>query len=263
MSPPLFWIDDVPSAGAQTTLRGSEGRHAVTVTRLRAGEPVILGDGRGATALCEVTATSGKDALVVRALSYRFTDRRTPRVILVQALPKSERSELVVELVTEAGVDEIVPWQASRCVAKWSGGKADHRGRPEKAERGVVKWRATAAAAAKQSRRPWIPEVTDLATTTVVRARCADAISAGGQVLALHEDGAVAFRGAVRPAATEIVLIVGPEGGLADSEIADFAALGATTVVLGPEVLRTSTAAAVALGGIGTLTDRWDPARGN
>ncbi|GAB18681.1 hypothetical protein GOEFS_061_00200 [Gordonia effusa NBRC 100432] len=260
MSPPLFWIDDVPSAGAQTTLRGSEGRHAVTVTRLRAGESVILGDGRGATALCEVTGTSGKDALDVRALSYRFTDRSGPRVTVVQALPKSERSELVVELATEAGADAIVPWQASRCVARWSGGKSDHRGKPEK---GVAKWRAAASAAAKQSRRPWIPEVADLATTTVVRARCADAIGAGGQVLVLHEDGAVGFAGAVRPAASEIVLIVGPEGGLADSEIADFAALGATTVVLGPEVLRTSTAAAVALGALGALTDRWGPARGN
>lgn len=256
MSPPLFWIDDVPSAGAEATLRGAEGRHAVTVTRLRAGERVILGDGRGATSLCEVTGTSGKDALNVRALSYRFTDRPKPLVTVVQALPKSERSELVVELATEAGADVIVPWQASRCVAKWSGGK--DRGKAEKADKGVAKWRAAATAAAKQSRRPWIPEVPDLATTTVVRARCAEVIAAGGQVLALHESGARGFRAALDPAATEILLIVGPEGGLADSEIADFTALGASAVVLGPEVLRTSTAAAVALGALGGLTDRWE-----
>lgn len=257
MSPPLFWIDDVPSAGASATLRGPEGRHAVTVTRLRAGEPVILGDGRGGSALCEVVSTSGKDALTVRALSYRFTDRPRPRVTVVQALPKSERSELFVELATEAGADTIVPWQASRCVARWSGGD---RGRTEKADKGVAKWRAAASAAAKQSRRPWIPEVTDLATTTVVRARCAEVIGAGGQVLALHEDGSRSFRDVVVASSSEVLLIVGPEGGLADSEIADFSALGAHAVVLGPEVLRTSTAAAVALGALGALTDRWDRA---
>lgn len=256
MSPPLFWIDDVPSAGAHATLRGVEGRHAVTVTRLRPGEQVILGDGRGATALAEVTATSGKDALSVRALSYRFTDRPRPRVTVVQALPKSERSELVVELATEAGADAIVPWQAARCVARWSGGKGD-RGRSDKADKGVAKWRATASTAAKQSRRPWIPDVSDLATTTVVRARCAEIIGAGGQVLVLHEQGARSFARTLNAAAPEVLLVVGPEGGLADSEINDFTALGATPVVLGPEVLRTSTAAAVALGAIGGLTDRW------
>lgn len=250
MSPPLFWIDDVPSAGAQTTLRGHEGRHAVTVTRLRAGEQVILGDGRGASALCEVVNTSGKDALTVRALSYRFADRPRPRVTVVQALPKAERSELFVDLATEAGADVIIPWQARRCVARWAGGKAD---------KGVAKWRATASAAAKQSRRPWIPEVTDLATTTGVRARCAEVIDAGGQVLALHEDATRRFSDVLVPQSPEVLLIVGPEGGLADSEITDFVALGATPVLLGPEVLRTSTAAAVALGALGVLTDRWRP----
>ncbi|MGW0036700.1 16S rRNA (uracil(1498)-N(3))-methyltransferase [Gordonia sp. NPDC003376] len=247
MSPPLFWVDEVPSAGAQATLSGPEGRHAVTVARLRVGEPLLLGDGAGSLATCEVTGIDGKDTLRARVGRYEFTDRPTPQVTVVQALPKSERSELAVDLATEAGVDRIVPWQAARCVSRWTG----------KADKGVAKWTAAASAAAKQSRRPWIPEVTDLATTIDVRARCAEVVGAGGVVAVLHEEAAEPLRDLSLAEAPHVVLVVGPEGGLDDAEIADLAALGARPVLLGPEVLRTSTAAAVALGAIGALTDRW------
>lgn len=252
MSPPLFWVDEVPAAGAEAVLSGFEGRHAVTVTRIGVGESVILGDGAGASALCEVLAVKGKDTLRARALEYRFTDRPRPLVTVVQALPKSERSELVVELATEAGADVIVPWQASRSVARWVGSKA---------EKGVAKWRATAAVAAKQSRRAWIPEVPDLASTTAVRARCAAVIDEGGVVVALHESGTEGFGSIGFRDVPHVLLVVGPEGGLSEEELTDLAALGAHTTVLGPQVLRTSTAAAVALGALGALTDRWDPER--
>ncbi len=247
MSPPLFWVDEVPRAGAEVTLTGSEGRHAVTVTRLAIGETLTVGDGRGSTAHCEVTAITGKDTLIARAHTFAFTDPPRPRVTVVQALPKSERSELAVDLATEAGADRIVPWQAARCVARWAG----------KADKGVAKWYAAASAAAKQSRRAWIPEITPLATTTEVRARCSDVIAAGGVVAVLHEEGATPIRELPFADAPEVVLVIGPEGGLDDTEIADLTALGATSVILGPEVLRTSTAAAVALGALGALTDRW------
>jgi 16S rRNA (uracil1498-N3)-methyltransferase len=253
MSPPLFWVDEAPGAGAVAELSGPEGRHAVTVTRIGVGEHIVLGDGRGASALCEVTATRGKDALTARALEYRFVDRPKPLVTVVQALPKSERSELVVELATEAGADVIVPWQSSRTVARWTGSKA---------AKGVDKWRATAATAAKQSRRAWIPEVTDLASTTDVRARCAAVVDEGGVIIALHESGSESFRSLPYAAAPHVLLVVGPEGGLSEEELTDLAALGAHTVVLGPQVLRTSTAAAVALGALGVLTNRWERERG-
>ena len=247
MSPPLFWVDEVPPAGTTTLPSGPEGRHAVTVARLRPGEPLLLGDGAGSVATCEVTAVEGKDALSALAHRFVFTDRPRPSVTLVQALPKSERSELAVDLATEAGVDRIVPWQSARCVARWAG----------KADKGVAKWRAAASAAAKQSRRPWIPEVTDLASTIDVRAHAAEVIAAGGVVAVLHEAAAVSLRTLPLAQAREIMLVVGPEGGLDDSEIADLTALGAQSVILGPEVLRTSTAASVALGALGVLTDRW------
>ncbi len=247
MSPPLFWVDDVPSPGVETVLSGPEGRHAVTVTRIGIGERILLGDGRGGVAECEVSAVDGKDRLRVGVRTFTFTEQPTPTVTVVQALPKSERSELAVDLATEAGADRIVPWQAARCVSQWKA----------KADKGIAKWRATASAAAKQSRRPWIPEIAPLATTTDVRARCADVVAAGGVVAVLHEEGSRPLRDLPLADASEIVLVVGPEGGLDESELVDLTALGAQTVVLGPEVLRTSAAASVALGAIGVLTDRW------
>ncbi|MCR5977105.1 16S rRNA (uracil(1498)-N(3))-methyltransferase [Gordonia jinghuaiqii] len=247
MSPPLFWADSVPAPGAEVILTGSEGRHAVTVARLGIGERIFVGDGAGSVAGCEISEIRGKDTLVASVRELSFEARPTPQVTLVQALPKSERSELAVDLATEAGVDVIVPWQAMRCVSRWTG----------KADKGVAKWRAAASAAAKQSRRPWVPDVTDLAGTIDVRARCADAVAAGGVVAVLHEEAARPLAELPLGDAGEIVLVVGPEGGLDDTEVADLTALGAHAVVLGPEVLRTSTAAAVALGAIGVLTRRW------
>jgi len=247
VSPPLFWADSVPAPGADLTLGGPEGRHAVTVARLGVGERILVGDGAGSVANCEVREIVSKDTLVASVRELTFRARPTPQVTVVQALPKSDRSELAVDLATEAGADTIVPWQAMRCVARWSG----------KADKGVAKWRAAASAAAKQSRRPWIPEVTDLATTTDVRARCADVVAAGGVVAVLHEEAARPLADLPLADAGEVVLVIGPEGGLDDSEVADLTALGAHSVVLGPEVLRTAAAAAVALGAIGVLTSRW------
>ncbi|AUH68564.1 MULTISPECIES: 16S rRNA (uracil(1498)-N(3))-methyltransferase [Gordonia] len=248
MTPPLFWVDEVPRAGDTTVLSGPEGRHAVTVTRIGAGETVTLGDGRGTTAECEVIEVGGKDRLTVRVGRVQVHPRPKPLVTVVQALPKAERSDLAVDLMTEAGVDAIVPWQSARTIARWSGVKA---------VKGVEKWRATAATAAKQARRAWIPEVADLAGTTDVRELAARVAADGGIVALLHEDGAVAFRSLDFAEVPEVLLVVGPEGGLAEAEIADLTALGAVPVVLGPEVLRTVAAGAVALGALGAVTDRW------
>ncbi|WP_132991703.1 16S rRNA (uracil(1498)-N(3))-methyltransferase [Gordonia zhaorongruii] len=248
MTPPLFWVDEVPAAGDAVTVSGPEGKHAVTVTRMRKGEHVVLGDGRGTLADCEVVDVSGKDRLTVRASRVEFATAPKPRVTVVQAIPKSDRAELAVDLMTEAGVDAVMPWQSARCVARWNGSRA---------EKGVAKWRATAATAAKQARRPWIPEITDLATTIDVRDLCSRVAADGGVVALLHEAGATSFRSIDFSTAPEVVLVIGPEGGLDDGELADLTALGGQAVVLGPEVLRTVAAGAVALGALGAVTDRW------
>ncbi|MFI5782157.1 16S rRNA (uracil(1498)-N(3))-methyltransferase [Nocardia sp. NPDC051570] len=246
MAATVFYLDEIPEPGAVAVLDGPEGRHAATVRRIRVGEPITLSDGAGLLAACEVVAT-GKDRLELKVLNRTVAQPVSPSVTVVQALPKSDRSELAVELMTEAGADAIVPWQASRCVANWEG----------KAHKGVDKWRAAARSAARQSRRAYIPEVTDLHRTAEVLELVRKVKADSGVVAALHESGAGRFVDLPVAESGRVVLIVGPEGGLDESELSGLAEAGAEIVLLGPTVLRTSTAAAVALGALGALTARW------
>ena len=248
MAPPVFHLDQLPGVGSTAVLDGPEGRHAATVRRLRVGERLLLTDGRGGVADAEVTGV-GKDRLELEVTARRDVPAPATRVTVVQALPKSERSELAVELATEAGVDEIVPWAAARCVARWPGPRAD---------KGVLRWRTVAREAAKQSRRAHVPVVHDLATTAGLVALVHTCVQSGGVALLLHESATVGLRQV--GLAAQVLLVVGPEGGLDDAELAALTAAGARAVHLGPTVLRTSTAAAVALGALGVLTDRWDSA---
>lgn len=244
MSPPWFHHPDLPAAGAALVLDGAEGRHAATVRRLRAGEVVLLTDGRGEVAGCTVTGV-GRHELTLTVDTRRREPAPVPRVTVVQALPKGDRSELAVELATEAGADRLVPWQAARCVARWSAG--------DKAVKGAARWRAVAEAAAKQSRRAWVPEVTAVHSTTEV----ARLLAGVDVALVLHEEAAVPLTSAALAGASSVALVVGPEGGIGADELAALGGSGVTAVHLGPTVLRTSTAAAVGLGALGVLTDRW------
>jgi 16S rRNA (uracil1498-N3)-methyltransferase len=242
-TPPLFLVDKLPP-GNETILDGPEGRHAATVRRLRSGESLILSDGAGGLASCVVDGPEGKDALRLKVIERSSVPEPQPRVIVAQALVKGERGELAVELATEAGADAIVPWRASRCVVKWEDGP--------RGEKALTRWRNTVREAAKQARRPWVPEVSAPVTTKGL----VDLVSsATGLVL----EGSAARRLAEipLPAHGDIVLVVGPEGGVSDDEIAALSAAGAQAVRLGPSVLRASTAAAVALGALGALSPRW------
>ncbi|WP_278262767.1 16S rRNA (uracil(1498)-N(3))-methyltransferase [Nocardia sp. AG03] len=246
MAATVFYLDEVPEPGSVAVLDGPEGRHAATVRRIGVGEPITLSDGRGVLAESEVVAAQkGRLELAVR--TRRIAEPVTPSVTVVQALPKSDRSELAVELMTEAGVDLIVPWQAARCVANWDA----------KAAKGIEKWRAAAKSAARQSRRAYIPDVAELHRTRDLVELVREVKADGAVVAALHESGAGKFTELPLAAATDVVLIVGPEGGLDDTELTALAEAGADIVLLGPTVLRTSTAAAVALGALGALTTRW------
>lgn len=239
---PFFLVDGLPPAG-RFVLDGPEGRHAATVRRLRVGEPLTLTDGAGSVAGARVVA-AGRSELTLDVAPARSVAPPAVRVVLVQALPKGDRGELAVELATEAGVDEIVPWTAQRCVARWRS--------PDQVDKGLRRWRGTAREAAKQARRPFVPAVRDLATTAQVAARAAAATT-----LVLHESSVTPLAAAGVPAAGDVVLIVGPEGGMTEEELTVFGSAGATVVRLGPQVLRTSTAGAVALGALGVLTGRW------
>jgi 16S rRNA (uracil1498-N3)-methyltransferase len=246
--PGLFFIDALPETGELAVVDGDAGFHAATVRRIRRGETLILGDGAGGLARCAVEE-SGRDGLQARVVDRWQIPPVQPLVTVVQALPKTERSELAIELATEAGADSFVAWRAARCVARWEGPRA---------EKGLRRWRAVARAAAQQSRRAHIPSVDGVLTTASLAQRISDAVASGASVLALHESAGGHLTDLPLAQAKSVMLVVGPEGGIARDELAALTDAGAVAVRLGPTVLRTSTAAAVALGALGVLTPRWE-----
>ena len=246
--PGLFYIDALPETGELAVVDGDAGFHAATVRRIRRGETLILGDGTGGLARCAVEET-GRDGLRARVVDRWQTPPVTPPVTVVQALPKTERSELAIELATEAGADAFVAWRAARSVARWEGARA---------EKGLRRWRAVARAAAQQSRRAHIPSVDGVLSTETLTQRISDAVASGAMVLALHESAGGRLTDLPLPQAKSVMLVVGPEGGISRDELVALTEAGAVAVRLGPTVLRTSTAAAVALGALGVLTPRWE-----
>jgi 16S rRNA (uracil1498-N3)-methyltransferase len=241
MTPPLFLVDALPD-GPELHLRGDEGRHAARVKRLGAGEDVLVSDGAGTLLECVVAAVV-EDGLRLTVRARRTVPRPDPRIVAVQALPKGDRAELAVEVLTELGVDEIVPWAASRSIAQWHGPRGD---------KALDKWRRTAREAAKQSRRAWVPTVAPLASTGAVAARLSAATG-----LVLHESAAQSLAAFALPGAGDICVVIGPEGGISADELDVFAAAGATAVRLGQPVLRTSTAGAAALAALSLRLSRW------
>jgi 16S rRNA (uracil1498-N3)-methyltransferase len=244
VSPPAFWAPGtVLVVGAQVVLEGDEGHHAATVRRLRVGEHAVLTDGDGTAADSVVTAV-GRDRLTLVVGSVRLDPAPTPRLVVVQALPKGDRGQTAVETLTEVGVDVIVPWSAARCVTHWS----EQRG-----AKAVERWRAAAREAAKQSRRSNWPKVADLASTTEVVAR----LSVANLGVVLHEAARTALASAAVPTRGEVVVVVGPEGGLDEAELAAFSQAGASAYRLGESVLRSSTAGTVAAAVLLARTARW------
>lgn len=245
MAAPVFVIDpDVPAeVGSVVVVDGPEGHHAAQVTRLRTGEAVELVDGVGRRIAGHVSAVS-KDRIDVDVASVQLEEAGQPRLVVVQAIPKGDRAELAVEAMTEVGVDVIVPWTAAHCIVRWT---------PERAHRALAKWRQAARGAAKQSRRARLPEVTDVHST----ADLASWIGAASAAFLLDETSTAPLATCDLPALGDVLLIVGPEGGLAEREREDFVSAGAVPVRLGPTILRTSTAGAVAAAVVASRTARW------
>jgi 16S rRNA (uracil1498-N3)-methyltransferase len=232
------------SVGSLVRLDGPEGRHAVSVRRMGPGEAVDLVDGLGRRVTGRVSSVVDKQTLDIAVDGIDDEPDPQPRVVVVQALPKGDRGELAVELLTEIGVDVIIPWSAANCVTQW---KAERVGRSHQ------RWSDAAHAAGKQARRARFPEVESLASTSDVVARVADAATA----LVLHEDAPASIASAAVPADGELLLIIGPEGGLTPGERDAFAAAGAAEVRLGPSVLRTSSAGIAAVAALMAPSLRW------
>jgi 16S rRNA (uracil1498-N3)-methyltransferase len=213
------------------------------VRRLGAGESVVLTDGAGLSAE-GVVSESGGGVLVVQVAAVHDVPAPQPRVVVVQALPKGERAEAAVATLTEVGVDVIVPWAATRCVTRW---------RPPRGDKALQQWRSSASEAAKQSRRTWWPQVEELADTRQVASR----LRAASLAVVLHESASTSLAHVAVGGSGDAVLVVGPEGGLTEEELAEFAAAGAVRARLGPTVLRTSTAGTVGAAVLLSRTGRW------
>lgn len=245
MSLPVHLVPSLEGVGVGSTVEvdGDEAHHAVAVRRLRVGESVVLTDGVGTSVTGEVAST-GKRVFSVTVTAVDTRPPAEPRLEVVQAIPKGDRGELAVEVLTEIGAASIVPWAASRSVAVWKG---------ERAAKSLTRWRSTAREAAKQARRSWFPAVTPLATTAEV----VDLVASADLCVVLHEEASVPLASLDVPRAGRVVVVVGPEGGLTDEEVAAFVAAGAHSVRLGAEVLRTSTAGVAAAAALLARTPRW------
>ncbi|MDM7891573.1 16S rRNA (uracil(1498)-N(3))-methyltransferase [Curtobacterium caseinilyticum] len=249
---------DGVGVGDVVSLDGAEGRHAVSVARVRVGEVLRIADGRGAV-VTGVVASTGRDALTLTVDAVAVEAEPRPALVLVQALAKGGRDEMAVQAATEIGVDRIVPWSAARSVSRWDGAKV---------EKGRARWAAIAHEAAKQAVRSRVPSV-DAPVTTAQLAAGTGAPSGSGPssdggrearraLVVLDPVGAVRLSGWDPPAdVDEIVLVVGPEGGIDGSEFARLEAAGAVRARLGDTVLRTSTAGPAALAVLQTRLGRW------
>ena len=223
----VFFAPDL--AGDELSLDGPEGRHAAVVRRIGPGERVRLTDGRGAWAEGPVTAASKTGVTVAVEARGRVPAAR-PRLVVVQALPKGERAELAVEMLTEVGAEVIVPWNAER---------SQFRATAERSTKTLAKWQAWAFEASKQSRRAWFVEVAPIASTTEV----ARLVAGAALPVVLHEEATVPLASLDVPDDGDVVIVIGPEGGIAPSELAAF---DVEPVRLGDTVLRTSTAGVAA-----------------
>jgi 16S rRNA (uracil1498-N3)-methyltransferase len=239
MTDPLF-LDELavplPLVGTQLLLAGDEGRHAAAVRRIRPGEMIMIGDGRG-RGIRGLVVEMRPSGLIVEVADHLVVAQQPRRVIAAQALAKGDRSELAVEMMTEMGISEIIPWQASRSIVRWS---------EERAARSLTRWRSTVREAAKQSRRLTLPEVSDPVTTRKLAQRVANADLA----LLLHGEADESIVEVDLPAAGTVLIIIGPEGGISADELTELTRAGARPVSISDGVLRTSTAGVVALAAV-------------
>ncbi|WP_255768964.1 16S rRNA (uracil(1498)-N(3))-methyltransferase [Pseudarthrobacter sulfonivorans] len=256
MSNPVFFSGagalDHLVPGDLFTLQGSEARHAVTVKRLAPGESVDIADGAGKRLTGKVVAASPAE-LTVECGELVMEEQPLIRLVLVQALAKGDRDELAVETATELGIDAVVPWQSERSIVRWKG---------ERAAKAHAKWQSVVTAAAKQARRAWIPGVRAAVETPGLAA----AVAAADLAVILHEDAVRPLRTVLeswRAAAPsvdgprEILLIVGPEGGISPREVTRLCDAGAVTALLGNHVLRSSTAGPAAVVLASDVLGRW------
>ncbi|MCP2264186.1 16S rRNA (uracil(1498)-N(3))-methyltransferase [Promicromonospora thailandica] len=254
MSAPVFLADASvahPLAGyapgSVYVLDGAEGRHAGVVQRRGPGERIDVVDGAGVRLRTVVESVDGA-GVHLRVEDVEVEPEPAVVVTLVQALAKGDRDEMAIEAATEVGADAVLPWQAERSVVVWRG---------DRAARSRARWVSTVRAATKQARRARMPSVGTALSTKQLAARAREVVEAGGVVTVLHEEASTPLADVPLPEAGELLVVVGPEGGISDGEVAALTEAGAVTARLGPHVLRTSTAGPVAIALLSARLGRW------
>ena len=245
MTAPVFFVDPQQISTDVCRISGDEGRHAATVKRMRVGERIDVCDGFGNRASGLVSAL-GRDWVEVELDSRSREEQDGLQFVAVQAVAKGDRADLAIEVLTEVGIDRIIPWQAQNSVAKW-----DDSGKS------LAKWQRVAREASKQSRRSWIPVVNDVLTIEELVAQAASFDS----VIVLHESAEVTLTDVSLPTSGTVALVIGPEGGIASAELEALEDAGAQIVRMGPTIMRTSTAGGIALAVLVAKTPRWNPSK--
>jgi 16S rRNA (uracil1498-N3)-methyltransferase len=233
-------LTEVP-VGSTVQLTGAEARHAVTVSRLHVGGEVVVGNGAGLRVVGEIVRAEHA-LLELTVLSVTSDALQSPAIWLTQALAKGDRDELAVQAATELGIDGVIPWTAQRSISRWEGAKV---------AKGHARWEAIVREATKQSLRTWLPEVGELVSSKQLAA-----LSEHTQMIVLDPTGDIPLT-AVDLDGRDIVLVVGPEGGVTPAELALLAAAGARVARLGTTVLRTSTAGPAAIAVLNAKLGRW------
>ncbi|WP_125979222.1 16S rRNA (uracil(1498)-N(3))-methyltransferase [Bifidobacterium goeldii] len=254
MTEPLFLLDpshdDVPvnsdelNTGWTITLPDAVRRHAIQAMRLTDGDALQLSDGQG---LCiHAVLTDARNGMV-RVERVGRQPQPVTRLTLIQALAKTGHDEQAIDMATQIGVDTVIPWQANRSIAKWKAGRTDR------------KWNQVLQAATEQSRRVWTPTLGECVSSKQITAICRRACVHGDLVIVLHQDANATWQTIEDRIAQlaercledgkprDISVVVGPEGGISEEEVAEFTQAGAYSVVLGSNILRASTAGPVAL----------------
>lgn len=233
----LFFVEDLPTTvGGSYEFANDDANHAIRVLRMQAGDEFMLSDGNGSWS--QVVATEvKKKSMQVRVMDSGFQAPLATTITVIQALPKGDRAKEAIELLTEAGVDRIVPWASARSIGK-----------------GSEKFAITAREASKQSRRFRIPEVTEVATT----AQICEAIKLSDLAIAFHESATSKLSDQVSSHNVEhLLIIIGPEGGLTDEEIAAFTEAGAKVALMGRPILRSAHAGIAAVSAVSALLKVW------
>lgn len=242
MTAPVYLDDSLADApaGSALLLDGEEGRHAATVRRARVGEQIDIVNGRGLRAHCEITEVTKSTVRVL--VRESVTDPAPlPHITLVQALAKGGRDEQAVETATEFGVAGVIPWASDRSIASWRG----------KEGKGRARWVATARAATKQARRSYLPQVADVMTTPELVRWVSQFCTEGGRVFVCHEEATTRMVTLLHEtgldANARCCVVVGPEGGITETELARLTEAGGTAVLLGDHVLRSASAGPYAI----------------